>query len=284
MALPQSDSVYVDVPVAPGVSLATIPRMAGNGGVPFVLVHGLASNARLWDGVGERLLAAGHDSIAVDQRGHGRSAAMHGDYDFASLSADLAAVIEATFDRPVVLAGQSWGGNVVVEAARRHPELIAGVICVDGGFLKLGEAFPTLDEALTALRPPPLAGTPLTVIKQRMSGHFADFPPEGIAGQLANFEVLDDGTVRPWLTLDKHLTIIERLWGHDPFAAAAQLTVPALVIAVGESDSPRGALVQRFVDAAPDGRAEWMDAHHDVHAQEPAAVTERMTAFAGGLA
>ncbi len=269
--------------VAPGVSLATIPRRAGSDGIPFVLVHGLGSNARLWDGVGERLLAAGHDSVAVDQRGHGRSADVEGDYEFESLSADLAAVIEVTFNRPVVLAGQSWGGNVVVEAARRNPDLVAGVVCVDGGFLKLGEAFPTLDEALTALRPPPLAGTPLGAIKDRMSGHFVDFPPEGIEGQLANFEVLDDGTVRPWLSLDKHLTIVERLWAHDPFLAAAELTVPALVLAVGEADSPRGDLVRRFVEAAPDGRAVFLDAHHDVHAQRPGVVTDLMTTFAGGL-
>jgi len=40
---------------------------------PFVLVHGLASNARLWDGVARRLAGAGHSSAAVDLRGHGRS-------------------------------------------------------------------------------------------------------------------------------------------------------------------------------------------------------------------
>ncbi len=40
---------------------------------PFVLVHGLASNARLWDGVATALVAAGHPVFAVDLRGHGRS-------------------------------------------------------------------------------------------------------------------------------------------------------------------------------------------------------------------
>ncbi|HEY5472951.1 MAG TPA: alpha/beta fold hydrolase, partial [Candidatus Limnocylindrales bacterium] len=39
---------------------------------PFLLVHGLASNARLWDGVARRLTEAGHRSVAVDLRGHGR--------------------------------------------------------------------------------------------------------------------------------------------------------------------------------------------------------------------
>ena len=42
-------------------------------GAPFLLVHGLASNARLWDGVARRLASAGHSAVAVDLRGHGRS-------------------------------------------------------------------------------------------------------------------------------------------------------------------------------------------------------------------
>ena len=35
---------------------------------PFLLVHGLSSNARLWDGVARRLAAAGHEVVAVAQR------------------------------------------------------------------------------------------------------------------------------------------------------------------------------------------------------------------------
>ena len=54
--------------VAPGVELyvecgSAIERRA------FVLVHGLASNARLWDGVAEHL-HGGH-RVVIDQRGHG---------------------------------------------------------------------------------------------------------------------------------------------------------------------------------------------------------------------
>jgi len=37
----------------------------------FVLLHGLVSNSRTWDLVAERLAAAGHRVVAVDQRGHG---------------------------------------------------------------------------------------------------------------------------------------------------------------------------------------------------------------------
>ena len=37
---------------------------------PWLLVHGLASNARLWDGVAWRLAQQGHPVVAVDPRPH----------------------------------------------------------------------------------------------------------------------------------------------------------------------------------------------------------------------
>src|SRR5207249_673446 len=59
--------------VAPGVELHVEVRAGNRAAAPFVLVHGLASNARLWDGVADHLHAAGHTVVVTDQRGHGRS-------------------------------------------------------------------------------------------------------------------------------------------------------------------------------------------------------------------
>ena len=106
------------VAVAPGVELSVLVRDARPDTRAFVLVHGLASNARLWDGVGSCLAELGHASVAVDQRGHGSSSKPDHGYDFETVTDDLAAVIEQALGRPAVLAGQSWGGNVVVEFAR----------------------------------------------------------------------------------------------------------------------------------------------------------------------
>ena len=59
----------IELPGGPRLALrrADGPRRA------YLLVHGLASNARLWDGVARRLAGAGHAVAAVDLRGHGRS-------------------------------------------------------------------------------------------------------------------------------------------------------------------------------------------------------------------
>jgi pimeloyl-ACP methyl ester carboxylesterase len=113
------------VEVAPGVSLHVEQRLGNPGAAPFVLVHGLASNVRLWDGVAERLHALGHSVFAIDQRGHGRADAPAAGYDLETAVADLLALIGALgLERPV-LAGQSWGGNVVLELGWRRPEIVA---------------------------------------------------------------------------------------------------------------------------------------------------------------
>ncbi|MGI8627693.1 MAG: alpha/beta fold hydrolase [Geodermatophilaceae bacterium] len=92
---------------------ATAPAL---GGRPpgFVLVHGLASNARLWRGVSEALSngGAGHAVTAIDLRGHGESAVPASGFDTATAASDVAAVIgRLSLERPI-LAGQPWGGNV----------------------------------------------------------------------------------------------------------------------------------------------------------------------------
>ena len=112
------------VPVADGVALAADvwPAPGAASDAPtFVLVHGLASNARLWDGVAARLVDRGLPAVTVDLRGHGRSSKPDGPYDVPTVADDVAALIAGLgLARPVV-AGQSWGGNVAVELGARHP-------------------------------------------------------------------------------------------------------------------------------------------------------------------
>ena len=149
------------IPVAEGVELVADTWRPDEDAVvgapaPFVLVHGLASNARLWDGVAARLVQRGHLAVTVDLRGHGRSAKPDGPYDVPTVADDVAALIAALgLDRPVV-AGQSWGGNVVLELAARHPGAVRGIACVDGGWLEPSAAF----ESWEACRGGPGAAAP----------------------------------------------------------------------------------------------------------------------------
>jgi pimeloyl-ACP methyl ester carboxylesterase len=261
-----------------------------HGPVPatFVLVHGLASNARLWDGVAGHLAAAGHPVATVDLRGHGRSSKPDGPYDVPTVAADLAAVIAGLgLDRPVV-AGQSWGGNVVLELAARHPESVRGVVCVDGGWLEPSRAFPDWNTCRRALAPPRLVGRPLSDIEGYLRTAHRDWPESGIRGSLANFEIHPDGTVAPWLTYERHIEILRGLWEHHPSDLYARVTAPVLLLPVDTSDASWTDRKRGEVAAAlaglPNARARWFEGDHDIHAQRPAEVADAMaTAAREGL-
>ena len=83
---------------------------------PCLLVHGLASNARLWDGVARRLAALGHPVVAIDQRGHGHSSKPDGPFDMASVADDLRLLVtELGWEQPLI-AGQSMNANTPATA------------------------------------------------------------------------------------------------------------------------------------------------------------------------
>ena len=200
-----------------GISLRVIER--GEGEPRWLLVHGLASNARLWDGVATRLASAGAATVAVDQRGHGLSDRPDEGFDMATVADDLARLVTALGWERVVLAGQSWGGNVVLEALARHPDRFLGAVCIDGGFIRLRDRFDDWESCAEALAPPHLIGTPVEEMRGWVDRSAHDWPEEGRLGTMANFEVRADGTIAPWLTRERHMAILEGMWNHDTVAA-----------------------------------------------------------------
>ncbi len=275
------------VAIPSGVTLAVRrfgPDRAG-AGPDFLLTHGLASNATLWTGVAEHLAAAGHRVFTFDQRGHGRSSKPDHGYDMATVADDLVQLIDALdLDRPVV-GGQSWGGNVVLEATHRHVDRIAAAILVDGGFIDLRRQFPNWEACRDALAPPRLVGTPLSDITAWIRSMAADWPASGREATLENFEVRADRTIAPWLTLERHLAVLHGLWEHEPSSRYADIELPVLIVAAAGDDAERdrrSPAVHEAVAGLPQGRAVWFQpAHHDVHAQKPTEVAAAMLDFVG---
>lgn len=243
--------------VADGVALH-VNRWAGPG-VPFLLVHGLASNARMWDGVAGVLADRGHAVAAVDLRGHGQSDKPDSGYSFERVVADLGAVIDSLgFDRPVAV-GQSWGANVVLELGARHPELVRGVAGVDGATIELADRFDSWEACAAALAPPALTGLARVEVEAMLRARHPDWPEAGVHGMLANFEVRADGTVAPWLTRDRHMLILRALYEHRPSTRYPSLKVPVLLIPARAGDVA-------FPSAA---RVRPINGDHDLHAQHP---------------
>ncbi|MGQ0849123.1 MAG: alpha/beta fold hydrolase [Actinomycetota bacterium] len=260
---------------ADGVELA-LWRRAGSRPPAILLVHGLASNARLWDGVATRLGQAGYPTVQVDLRGHGRSGKPDIGYDFATMAADLAGLIEDPPQGQVIAAGQSFGGNLVMELAARHPDLVGGVVCVDGGFVDLGRGFESWEACVDALTPPPLHGITWKQARQRWCD-LDSFPPEAVSAQLANLEESPDGTIRRRLSLDHHLALLRAMFDQDPRVVARKVGVPVLVVFADDGSRPDKDLqATAFVSQLRRGRLRRVTGHHDLHAQQPDNVAQLM--------
>jgi pimeloyl-ACP methyl ester carboxylesterase len=259
------------VPVADGVCLHVRAWHRDGDGPPFLLVHGLSSNARLWDGVARGLAAAGHPAYAVDLRSHGGSDRPPGGYDTATSARDLDAVCGALGLSGVVAAGQSWGGNVVVQFAARFPERVVALGLVDGGWLDLAGRFATWEACERELRPPDVDGRRAAELRLMIATGHPDWQPWAVDATMANFAVDGSGAIARRLPVPQHLQILRSMWDDPPQAYYPAVTVQALLaFAARAGDAGREGLV---ADAAAALRGAtvraYRDADHDLHAQHP---------------
>ncbi|MEO8285583.1 MAG: alpha/beta fold hydrolase [Chloroflexota bacterium] len=101
-------------------------------GTPLVLLHGFPFDGSIWRDQVERLGQDAH-LIAPDMPGFGQSADLEDESKNANMDAyadTLADWLNAKGLDKVVLAGHSMGGYVAFAFARRHPEMLQGLILV----------------------------------------------------------------------------------------------------------------------------------------------------------
>jgi pimeloyl-ACP methyl ester carboxylesterase len=115
-------------------------------------------------------------------------------------------------------------------------------------------------------------------MEQHLRAAHPDWSNDGVAASLANFETRPDGTIRPWLTRDRHMRVLRALWEHRPTADLARITVRAMLVMADTGDewaANKGAEAARAVAAKPDLDVRWFSpADHDVHVQHPDELAE----------
>jgi pimeloyl-ACP methyl ester carboxylesterase len=271
----------------PGDGVRLHARDWGGDGPPVVLLHGLASNCRIWDGVAPHLAAAGFRTVALDQRGHGESEQPDHGYDFATVGRDLAAAVAALgLGRPVV-AGHSWGGNVALQYAADRGDAVAGLALVDGGFIEVA-ARPgmTREKAREELAPPRFA-IPLERWLAQAERWPQPDPPAG-DGWVREFlragVVVDaDGVARARFRFENHMQVVDALYDQRPSSLYAKVACPVLLLPAGSDEFTT--LKHPAVDLAakrlPDARVVWFrDTVHDIPLQRPAALATELARFA----
>src|SRR5688500_386465 len=105
---------------------------SGGSARPALLLHGLAGHAGEWLATMRHLFPRCR-TVALDQRGHGRSTRMPDELSRDAFVDDVAAAIAAAaIDRPVILIGQSMGAHTAFLPAARYPDLVSHLVMIEG--------------------------------------------------------------------------------------------------------------------------------------------------------
>ena len=139
--------------VAAGKRTAEIFYTDAGKGMNMMLLHGWSCDSHDWSWQ-LPALESHYRVVAVDLRGHGRSEVMpSGSYMPDDYVADIEALIETRFSsEKFVLAGHSMGGQIAARLANKRPDLIKGVVSVDGSLGFSDKLAPTFQKAVYDLQ------------------------------------------------------------------------------------------------------------------------------------
>lgn len=228
----------------PGARLA---YQVTGAGPAVVLVHGFGLDMRMWDPQATHL-AARFQVVRYDARGFGAS----GPFDPAvsyTHAGDLLALLDYLGIQKAVLAGLSFGGRVVTQAALSAPDRIAGLVLLDS----------VLDGV--PWDPGSAAASDTAVRHPRLAGQLAEMVA-GYPGQ-------------HWTSHDPH-----KQAGPPPIDTLEKLAMPVLVL-VGEHDvacfKEMSAVLARRI---PGARYHVVPgAGHVINMEQPSTVNELLVSF-----
>ncbi|MEV1171810.1 alpha/beta hydrolase [Nonomuraea sp. NPDC049784] len=144
-------------------------------GEPILFIPGATLSLWMWDGLFERLAAAGYRTIRYDRYGMGFSDRPRLEYDQALFDGQITDLLEALgVDRPVTLVALAFGGPIAAEYTVSHPDRVSRLCLISPD----GFATPLNLGARLALLP--VVGEPLfhligdRALKARIPGYSRD--------------------------------------------------------------------------------------------------------------
>ena len=202
---------------ADGVEIAF--TVSGRGATALVFIHGWSCDSGYWAGQLPAFSGA-YATVAVDLAGHGSSGTDRRDWSIEAFGDDVAAVIRSLPHERVILVGHSMGGYAALEAARRFPERVIGIVGVDT-LQDLDGRRPDPEGAealLEGLRRQPRETTRSFVLQS----FFTEASDPGLARRIAD----DMADAPPSVATPS----MEALVRYDPARAAAALDIPLTAI------------------------------------------------------
>lgn len=186
----------------------------GNGPHTIVAQGGWVGSGELWLPVFEGLSKSWR-TVAYDHRGTGATISREPQITFDLLVSDLFFVLDRLDVQRCVLAGESAGAAVVLEAALRQPDRFSGLILVDGRYT--GERTPQRDRLIQGCR-------------HDFASTMSAFVDACVPEEDCDAEKAWGKKIVMRSNADAAIALLECMEGIDIESRLAQLPMPALVI------------------------------------------------------
>jgi pimeloyl-ACP methyl ester carboxylesterase len=208
-----SEPALVESGYAPVNGLEMYYEIHGEG-EPLVLLHGAYMTTDLNFGQMLPALAENRQVIAIEQQGHGHTGDVDRPLTYPQMADDTAALLRhLEIDQADVL-GYSMGGNIALELAVRHPDLVRKLVVISAAYNREGW-YPDMYESIEHITPEMFTGSGLPET-------YAEVAPD------------PDG----WPILVEKLKTLDLEFIGNTAEEIQAITAPMLIM-IGDSDSVR---------------------------------------------
>lgn len=212
---------------------------------PVIALHGLTASFLSYAGVAE-MLDGRRPLFAPDLRGRGNSDKPEGPYGMAQHARDVAVALQTLELGPCLIVGHSMGAFVATALAEQNPELVSGIIMIDGGYvpdLPVGVDASQMLDATLAMRIAQLTRSyeSRTAFLEFWRGQ-PNFPPDDWNSWIEaflNYEVAGETTVQPKASASGvRMDVAEAFKKDEIVARLRSLRVPVLLLRAEKGMEP----------------------------------------------
>lgn len=244
-------------------------QIDGESNEPWLIFsNSLATNLSMWDEQA-RALSKYFKVLRYDQRGHGKSEAPDGRYAFATLLADVIALMDVLAIRRAHFCGLSLGGATALGLAQQHPDRIDRAIVCDSPCMSTPASAKQWEERMTAAKIGGMAALVEPTLQRWFPAGAYAANPSGVA------KVRDMVMSTP---VNGFIGCCAALADHNFRSAVASVTRPVLFM-VGEKDPPNTVMREMHKELDGSQFIELAGAGHISNIEQPKAFTHALEKF-----
>lgn len=257
-------------------------------GLTCLLLHGFLDAGSTWDLTAERLARAGHEVLAPDLRGFGKSEwiGAGGYYHFPDYVADVASLVDQMNPERLVVVGHSMGGSIATlytATAGDRVEKLALLEGVGPPSMASSDGPGRVSQWLRDLRRIERVRKPLASMADAVARLAANNPmvPEAVLESRARLLTqLDERGRLVWSYDPLHRTTSPSLFKAEDFRVyLAQIKCPTLSIGGGPAGYHPPDEGERLASLRDARHIELPSAGHMMHWTEPASVASALLNF-----